>query len=140
MKKSIALLAGLSALTLSACVSQQQADEKMFKGCEAAVGAMIAPTTIKAVQSKAGSDEKTMGSIYRRIKITYIEEGDFAEMPKEGSCLFSQQWGMFKSTHAALLEQVVYNDQLIGKKDGVIEGDMNAFLKLNEHVDTAMGQ
>ena len=140
MKKFAVVLAGLSTLALSACVSQQQADEKMFKGCEAAVGAMIAPTTFKEVKTRSGEDEKTMGSIYRRIKISYTEAGDFAETVKQGSCLFSQQWGMFKSSHAALLEQVVYNDKLIGKKDGNIEGDMNAFLKLNESVDAAMAQ
>lgn len=139
MKKFALILTGVSVLGLTACVSQEQADEKMAKGCEAAVAAMIAPRTIKTVKSTATEAEKTMGSVYRRVKVTYVENDDFAEKEKQGSCLFSEQWGLFKSSHAALLEQVVYNDQLIGKKDGIIHGDMNAFMKLNESVDTAMG-
>ena len=140
MKKFVVLIAGISTLALSACVTQEQADAKMAKGCEAAIGAMIQPRTIKTVKSTTAEDEKTMGSVYRRVHVTYIENDDFAEMDKQGSCLYSQQWGLFKGTHAALLEQVMYNDILIGKKDGNIEGDMNAFLKLNEKVDAAMGQ
>ncbi len=139
MKKILIALTSVSMIALSGCVSQEQADAKMIKGCEAAVGAMIAPRTIKEVKASSGVDEKTMGSVYRRIKITYVENDDFAESERPGSCLYSQQWGMFKSSHTALLEQVTYNDQLIGKKDGNIEGDMNEFLKLNEKVDAAMG-
>ncbi len=140
MKKLTLALASVSVLGLSACVTQEQADEKMFTGCKAAVSAMIEPRTVKEFKgTPTAEDEKTMGSVYRRIKITYVENDDFAESERQGSCLFSQQWGMFKSTHAAMLEQVVYNDQLIGKKDGNIEGDMNAFMKLNEKVDGAMG-
>lgn len=140
MKKSIALCAGLSVLALTGCVTQEQADAKMFTGCQAAVAAMIAPTEIKEVKSSTATPEKTMGSVYRRVTLAYTEAGDFAESEREGSCLFSEQWGMFKSTHASLLEQVVYNGELLGKKDGNIHGDMNAFLKLNESVDAAMGQ
>jgi len=140
MKKFTLILAGVSVLGLTACVTQEQADEKMATGCKAAIGAMIAPRTIKTIKSTAGEAEKTMGSVYRRVKVTYVENDDFAESEKLGSCLFSEQWGMLKTSHAAMLEQVVYNDKLIGKKDGNIEGDMNAFMKLNESVDAAMAQ
>lgn len=140
MKKFTVLCAGLSALALAGCVTQEQADAKMFKGCQSAIGAMIAPAEIKDVKSQSAAPEKTMGSVYRRVTMTYTEVGDFAEIENEGSCLFSEQWGPFKSTHASMLEQVVYKDELIGKKDGTIHGDMNAFLKLNETVDAAMGQ
>lgn len=140
MKKFTLAFAGISVLALAGCVSQEQADEKMKTGCKAAVEAMIAPRTIKEVKASSAEAEKTMGSVYRRIKLTYIENDDFADGQHEGSCLFSEQWGAFKSTHAALLEQVVFNDELVGKKDGTIHGSMDDFLKLSEHVDTAMGQ
>ena len=140
MKKITLALASVSVLSLTACVNQEQADAKMITGCESAIATMIEPTTVKNYTASSAEDEKTMGSVYRRIKISYIENDDFAEMTKEGSCLYSQQWGMFKGSHTALLEQVVYNDTLIGKKDGIIEGDMNQFLKLNEKVDAAMSQ
>ena len=139
MKKFILAFAGVSVLALAGCVSQEQADEKMKTGCKAAIGAMIEPRTIKEVKTSSTAAEKTMGSTYRRITLNYVENDDFADTEHTGSCLFSEQWGTFKSSHAALLEQVVYNDTLIGKKDGNIEGDMNDFMKLNEKVDAAMG-
>lgn len=139
MKKFALLTLAASTLALTGCVSQEQADVKMKKGCEAAIAAMIDPQTIKEVKSTSAEDEKTMGSVYRRVRLSYVENDDFSETVHNGSCLFSQQWGAFKSTHAALLEQVEYNDTFIGKRDGVIEGDMNDFLKLTEKVDTAMG-
>lgn len=140
MKKFTLALAGVSVLALAGCVSQEQADEKMKTGCKAAIEAMIAPRSVKEVKVSSGEAEKTMGSVYRRIKLTYVENDDFADAEHQGSCLFSEQWGAFKSTHAALLEQVVYNDELIGKKDGNIQGSMDDFLKLTEKVDAAMAQ
>ena len=141
MKKFTVLLAGLSVIALAGCVSQEQADAKMKKGCQAAIGAMIAPTTIKEVKSSTAAPEKMLASTYRRVTLKYVEEGDFSETEVEGSCLFSEQWGMMKSTHAALLEQVVFNGNMIGKdKDGNIQGDMNDFMKLNEKVDAAMAE
>jgi hypothetical protein len=141
MKKFTVLLAGLSIVALTGCVSQEQADAKMKKGCQSAIGAMIAPTTIKDVKSSTAAPEKMLSSTYRRVTLKYIEEGDFSETEVEGSCLFSEQWGMMKSTHAAMLEQVVFNGNMIGKdKDGNIQGDMNDFMKLNEKVDAAMAE
>ena len=138
MKKFVLAATAVSALTLSACVSQEQADAKMEKGCQAAVEAMIAPRSIKEVKATSGENEKTMGSTYRRIKVSYVKNDDFAESVREGSCLFSQQWGFLKSSHTALLEQVKYNDQIIGKVDGNVQGSMDDFVKLTEKVDTAM--
>ena len=141
MKKFTLLLAGLSALTLSACVDQKTADVKMFSGCEAAINAMIAPTTVKEVKTKTAADEKMLSSTFRRVKLGYVEAGDFAETVKEGTCLFSQQWGFLKSSHTAMLEQVNYNGTLLGKNaEGNIQGSMDDFLKLNEKVNAAMAQ
>jgi len=139
MNRFVLALTGVSVLALAGCVSQEQADEKMKTGCKAAIEAMIEPRTIKEVKSSTAAAEDTMGSVYRRITVNYVENDDFAAAERQGSCLFSEQWGAFKSTHAAMLEQVVYNDTLIGKKDGNIEGDMNDFMKLNEKVNAAMG-
>ena len=139
MKNFALVLTGVSVLALAGCVNQDQADDKMKTGCKAAIGAMIEPRTVKEVKTSSAAAEKTMGSTYRRITLTYLENDDFADTEHTGSCLFSEQWGMFKSSHAAMLEQVVFNDTLIGKKDGNIEGDMNDFMKLNEKVDAAMG-
>lgn len=131
----------LAATLLAGCVNQEQADAKMIKGCEAAVSAMIEPRAIKEIKTTHAANEKTEGSVYRRVEINLIDDGDFIAEEKQYSCLFSQQWGMFKSSHAALLEQLVLDDgTIIGKKDGVIQGSMDDFLKLNSKAETAMAQ
>lgn len=140
MKHKFILLSALSALTLGACVSQEQADAKMAKGCESAIGAMITPRTIKEVKSFKADNEGMLGVTYRRIAVTYVENDDFANSEKTGSCLFSEQWTAMKGSHAALLEQLTVNGRIIGKRNGVIQGSMDDFLKLTEGADTAMGQ
>lgn len=140
MKKYVLALAGISVLAVTGCVKQEDADAKMAKGCEGAVAAMLAPRTIKAVKGFTASDDASEGSIHRRITLTYVENDDFAESEKKGECLFSQQWGVLNSSHAALLEQIIVNDQILGKKGGIIQGSMDDFIKLTNGATTAMGQ
>jgi hypothetical protein len=140
MKHLILAIAGVSIFALAGCVTQEQADAQMAKGCEGAVGAMLAPRSIKTVKGFTAADDSSEGSVHRRIFITYVENDDFAESEKKAECLFSQQWGIFKSTHAALLEQLVANDTILGKKNGMIQGSMEEFIKLTNGANTAMGQ
>jgi hypothetical protein len=140
MKKFVIVLSAVSALALSGCVTQQQADAKMGEGCKAAVNAMIEPKVIKETKAINYADEQTEGSLYRRVTVTAIEKDGWVEVEKEYKCLFAQQWGLFKSSHTAMLEQLSYGDKFIGKKDGKIIGSMQDFMKLTGKADTAMGQ
>jgi hypothetical protein len=140
MKNFILAFAGISILALAGCISQEQADTQMAKGCEGAVNAMLAPRSIKTVKGWTADDDTSEGSVHRRIFITYVENDDFAESEKKAECLFSQQWGPLKSTHAALLEQLVANNTILGKKNGVIQGSMEDFIKLTNGASAAMGQ
>lgn len=140
MKKSLAFISAISVLTLSACVSQEQADAKMAKGCESALGAMLAPVTIKEVKGFKADYEGMLGIKYRRLTVTYIENDDFAASEKTGACLFSEEWTAMKGSHLAMLEQVTVNGRLVGKRNGVIQGSVDDFVKLTEGADTAMGQ
>lgn len=141
MKKSFVLLFAIAApALLSGCVNQQQADAKMGKGCQAAVNAMIAPKTLSTIKSTQYADDATEGSLYRRVTITATEKDGWMELDKQYSCLFAQQWGLLKTSHTALLEQLSYNNEILGKKDGKIHGSLDDFIKLNKSADTAMGQ
>lgn len=137
--KKFALIT-VASLALAACVTQPQADEKMAKGCEAGVKSLIAPKEIKEVKSKNVSDETTNEGLHRRVTLNVVEKDGWMEVDKQYSCLFAQDWGMFKSSHRALLVQTKIDDSLYGKVDGVITGSMEDFIKLTEHVDEAMGQ
>ncbi len=130
-----------SAIVLTGCVSQDQADKKMGKGCEAAVNAMIAPKTLTTIKSTKYAEETNQdGSNFRSVAITATEKDGWMELDKEYSCLFAQQWGFLKSSHTALLEQLSYDGRILGKQDGKIVGSMDDFMKLTNSADTAMGQ
>lgn len=140
MKKFVFLLAGLSSLALSGCVTQQQADAKMGEGCKAALAEVMAPKTIENVKAVNYSDEQTEGSLYRRVTVDLVEKDGFADMDQKYSCLFAQDWGPLRTSHTALLEQVDAGDKFIGKKDGQIVGSMEDFMNLTSKVSTAMAQ
>ncbi len=137
--KKFALIA-VSALALGGCVTQEQMDEKMAKGCEAGVRSMIAPKEISAIKTKNYADEHAEGGLHRRVSLGVTEKDGWLELDKEYSCLFMEEWGVFKSSHKALLVQVKIDDSIYGKVDGVITGSLDDFIKLSEHVDEAMGQ
>jgi hypothetical protein len=140
MKRTPLALAMIACLPLSACVTQQQADAKMGKGCEAALAVVMGDKQIVKVKATNYSDEETEGSLYRRITIDLVEKDGWAELDKQYSCLFAQEWAMFRMTHNALLEQVVMGDKIMGKKDGQILGNIDEFMNLVSKVDTAMTQ
>ena len=140
MNKYFGALILSSILILPGCVSQVDADQKMTKGCESAVGAMIAPKKILEVKSTRIADEHMYGTVFRRINMTALEKDGWIEVDKEYSCVFSQQWGIFRTSHLALLEQIYYGNEFIGKKGEEIIGSMDQFMKLTKSADTAMGQ
>ena len=95
---------------------------------------------IKEIKVQRYANEQAEGGLHRRITLETIEKDGWLETEKEFSCLFMQQWGFFKSSHAALLVQIKIDDRLYGKKDGTILGSFDDFLKLTRVVDAAMGQ
>ncbi len=142
MKKySLSFLSVLSLLVLSACVSQDQADEKMVKGCKAAIEVAIAPAKIADILSTtyAFEDNKD-GDSFRRITLKTFEKDGWIEREKEYSCLYAEQWGIAKTSHVATLESLSYDDIILGKKDGDVIGGLKNFMNLVNASQTAMDQ
>lgn len=135
------LLSCSALLLLSGCVSQDQADAKMASGCEAGIKSLIAPITIKEVKNRNFSSEENIEGLHRRVTFETVTKDGWLETTKNYSCLFAQQWGLFKSSHMAILVQVQLPDgKIIGKKDNQIVGEMADFLNLTKNVDAAMNQ
>ena len=130
----------LACFFVSGCVTQDEMDVKMAKGCAAGVNALLEDESkeILEIKSKRYANEDTEGGLHRRITIEAIEKDGWVELDKEYSCLFMQEWGMFKSSHRALLVQVEINDTLYGKKNGSIVGSFEDFLRLTKVIDSAM--
>lgn len=137
MKKLI--LAAAASLTLAGCVSQDQADEKMARGCRAGVESLLGNAKIDTITSTNFSLETDIEGQHRRVTLNARTKDGWVELDQSFSCLFAQQWGFFKSSHAAILMQVQMPDgRVVGKKDGMLVGDIGDFTKLTESVNAAM--
>lgn len=132
----------LLSLLLGGCITQDQADTKMAKGCAAGVNALLEDEgkEIGEIKVQRYANEQAEGGLHRRITLEAVEKDGWLELDKEYSCLFMQEWGLFKSSQRALLVQVKIDNQLYGKKDGTILGSFDDFLKLTKVVDGAMAQ
>lgn len=140
MKKFALLTIAVSTIALSGCVNQEQADAKMAKGCEAALMEKMGADNIKDVKPMGGEAQVTVDGEYRKINLTYVETGSFDETPLPAFCLFNEQWGMGKSSHTAILDQLSVNGDVSGKQGGVVQGDLQDFLKLTDAAARGMGQ
>ncbi len=132
----------LVSLLLSGCVTQDQADVKMAKGCAAGINALLEDQgkTIGEIKTKNYSSEDAEGGLHRRVTFEAIEKDGWLELDKQYSCLFMQEWGLFKSYQRAMIVQVKIDDNIYGKRDGEILGSFDDFLKLVKVVDGAMAQ
>jgi len=140
MKKIILIASGISLLALTGCISQEEVDAKMAKGCEAALMAQLGADKVKDAKMTATGGATQADGTFRKVEMTYVENGSFDQTPKPVKCLFSEQWGAGKSSHSAILEQLDINGTTYGKVDGVVKGALEDFLKLTEAAARAMGQ
>ena len=137
MKKA---LIGLSCLLLlTSCVTREQADERLARGCAAAVELFLDEGfKIKEIKNKKFENSSEFGNSYRKVTLFAVESDDWLTLDKEYDCTFAEEYGIFNSTHRTSIYQVHVNDQIYGMKDGMIIGDMKDHLKLTETVDNAM--
>ncbi len=139
MKKFLVIVSGV--LLLTSCVTREQADERLARGCAAAVELFLDDGfTIKEIKNKSYSNSEEYGNSYRKVTLSAIESDNWLDIDKEYKCIFAEEYGFLKTTHRASIYQVIVNDKIYGTKDGVIVGDMKDLLKLTETVDNAMLQ
>lgn len=134
---AIAIMTGM----LSGCVDQVTADQKMAKGCKAGIEAMIEPREIMEVQSTRYDYEDVTGEgRHRVVIIEAVEKEGWLELEKEYRCLFAEHWGILRATHTAALMRLNIDDEIIGKKNGKIHGNLDDFLTLTEKVKMGMSR
>lgn len=137
MKKFI--LATSALLLLSGCVSQDQADAKLAIGCEAGVDSLLGTAKIKEIKTKTYAFEENENGQHRRVTLNAVTKDGWMETNKTYSCLFAQQWGLFKSSHVGMLVQIKFPDgKIVGEDNGKIVGDTEDFIKLSDTVQHAM--
>ena len=140
MNRFLSLCLCFFALSLTGCIGQEIADEKMAKGCVAGINSLINPKKISNVENMTFQNVQESDVAHRAVNITAIEKDGWLEEEKQYKCLFLEQWGPFQTTHTALLIQVHINDEIYGKVDGEVRGDVRDFIALTSTVDQVMGQ
>ena len=132
------ILMGACAMILSGCVSREQADAKLAKGCEAGAN-VILPEGRKITRiAKSEFTPATEGRGMRHVKLTTIENDGFLEIENTVECVFEENFGFLNSGHSAAIYQVSAGDTVIGKSGSQIIGDAQVFLKLNDAMRDAM--
>ncbi|MGH1376058.1 MAG: hypothetical protein ACRBCK_06885 [Alphaproteobacteria bacterium] len=128
-------------LVLCSCVSRQQADEKLEKGCKAATELFLEDGfTIKEIKDTQHKTSPTFGKSYREVTILAIETDEWLDVEKNYRCIFAEEFNMLGSSHRATLYQLNVNDQTYGFKDGKIIGDMKTHMNIKNAVERAMTQ
>ncbi len=137
MKK---LILGLSCLLLlTSCVTREQADTKLAKGCEAAAGLFLDDSfSIKEVKRKTYNQDPEFGNGYRKVMLFAVETDGWLDLDKEYVCIFAEEFGVFNSSHNATIYQLKVNDQTYGIENGNVLGDIQKHMKIMNAVEDAM--
>lgn len=128
----------LSCALLSGCVSRDQADATLAKGCEAGVAALLPPERrIERITEKKFSPSPE-GVGMRRVMLKAIENDGFLEVESEFECVFEESFGLFNMNHTGSIYQVRTGDRVIGRSGNEIMGDAQDFIKLTDAIRDAM--
>lgn len=132
------VLPSMCVLALAGCVSREQADEKLAKGCAAGINALLPEgysfSKILEQEFKPGTEEQ--GQRYVRLKV--IEMDGWLETEKNYECVFDESFGFMSSNFTASIYQIRFDDQVVGKSGKEILGDTQQFLKLTDAIRDAM--
>lgn len=136
--KKYGILAAISILTLSGCVTREQADAKLAKGCAAGAEALL-PEGGKVnniIESTFGPSPEGPGM--RHVKIKTATMDGWLEEEKTYECIFEESFGIFKSNHTASIYQVRTGEQIYGKAGNEIKGSTEDFIRLTDAIRKAM--
>ena len=137
--KQTALLFVISLLVLTGCVTREQADARIARGCAAGIEMFLAEGfEIKEIKDKLFKDSREFGSGYRNVILKAVESDGWLDVDKQYECVFAESFGFLNATHAATIYQLKVNGQVYGNEDGKIKGNFKTHLKLTETVERAM--
>lgn len=124
---------------LTGCVSREQADERLARGCAAAVEMFVDPGfKVKSIKRNVFKNASEFGRGYRKVEIYAVESDDWMDIDKTYSCVFAEEMGLLGMSHRASIYQVKVNDNTYGREGDKILGDLQTHMKLNETVERAM--
>jgi hypothetical protein len=128
----------LCAASLTGCVSREQADAKLAKGCAAGANSLLPEgQTIGEIVSKT-STPSPEGPDYRHITIKVKQMDGWLEGDGTYECTFQESFGFLKNNYTGSLYQLKIGDKVYGKAGNEIMGTAEDFLKITDAVRDAM--
>jgi hypothetical protein len=125
---------------LTGCVDRDQADQQLATACAAGVNALLDDgDKLGAVKTATFTFETQEAQQMRHVTLTAGLEGD-EDNTSQYDCVFEEDFGLMNTAYAASLYRITAGDKTVGKKDGVIEGDMQDFIKLQDTTGRVLHQ
>ena len=125
-------------LTLTGCVSREQADLKLQSGCIAGVKALLPAGVTFGKFVEATFEHSPVGQDYRHVTIKAIEMDGWLESEVEYVCVFQESFGFMNNHFTGSIYQVHIGDEMYGQAGSHITGSIEDFLKLTDAIREAM--
>ena len=126
---------------LTGCISREQADEKLARGCAAGIELFQEEGfKIGKIKDKIFRDHPELGKGHREVRLMILETDGWYEADKEYSCIFTESFGFAGNGHSATIYQLKMDDRIYGKdhETNKIISTFDEQLKLTETVEQGM--
>ncbi len=139
MKTITLSLLALSTIALTGCIDRAAADERLLKGCKAAILAFSDEgERVEEVTSQTIRDHAKLGKGFRELALDVTITDGFHPRDESHSCIFQEEFSFGNTTHRASIYQLNFHGRIIGQKDYEIQGSLEEMTKLTGAVDDAM--
>lgn len=140
MKKQILCILFALTLPLSACVTREQADEKLVRGCAAATASLLPEDQVMGPIIAHEFTESSEGPTFRHLTIHTKQDEEWLSGEAVYDCTFEETFGFLNITYNAFVYQLKLGEAVYGKVNGEIVGDAEDFIKLDKAFEKAMAQ
>lgn len=131
----------LIAFPLAGCVSREDADVRLEKGCKAGVEIFLSDGfKIKEVKNVVAKTSAEFGSGFRDVTLTAVESDGWVDYDKEYKCIFAEETDMLGTYHRATIYQIKVDGQVYGQSGNQILGDSEVIARMAQTVEQALDE
>lgn len=138
MKKKLLFLILLS-LPLTGCVSRENADARLAKGCEAAAATLLKEGySFKNINKSTFKTSTEFGAGFREVTLNSTESDGWANLEREYKCIFAEEMTAMGLGYTADFYQIAYDGEVFGKSGTELLGDADTLTKLTAAAQSAI--
>lgn len=137
-KPNILFIALACTLILTGCMSREQADETLVKGCVAGINALLSDGTQIGPITDTSFSPSPEGQGFRHVSITAKELDGWLDAEQQYECTFEESFSFMNMGYSASIYQLRFNDRVVGKAGNEILGTTDDFIKLTDAVRKAL--